>query len=149
MKKKQFFEHFFIILFVVIVLLTLGITTYQSIVTSDWYVENERKKEFQEDISKLNDEGIKYIEYYDAVTNTEKYFYDIGISLFSEMACDDYLQTLNQLESHKVYSSDRVSVFFEDDSLIDFYITDEMKVYWDNLEINAPNLVDWYSNIKD
>ena len=148
MKKKQFFEHFFIILFVVILLLFLGITTYQSIVTSDWYVENERKKEFQEDISKLNDEGIKYIEYYDAVTNTEEYFYDIDVSIFSEVACEDYSITLNQLDRHKVFSSDRISVFFEDGSLIDFYITDDFDVYWDTMKIKADNLITWYLTIR-
>lgn len=149
MKKKTFFEYFFIILFGVIIVLFLGITTYQSIVTSDWYIQNERKKEFQEDIIKLNDEGIEYIEYYNAVTNTEEYYYDIDVSIFSEMACEDYSKTLNQLERHEVFSGDRISVFFEDGSLIDFYITDDFGVYWDTMKIEADNLIAWYLTIRD
>lgn len=149
MKKKQFIEYFFIILFGVIILLILGITTYQSIVTSDWYEQKERKKEFQEDISKLNDEGIQYIEYHDAVTNATEHFYDVDDSIFSEIACDDYSKKLDQLDSYKVLSSDRVSVFFEDGSLMDFYITDELNVYWGTTEIKADNLIDWYLRIKN
>ncbi len=149
MKKKTFFEYFFIILFGVIIVLFLGITTYQSIVTSDWYIQNERKKEFQEDIIKLNDEGIEYIEYYNAVTNTEEYYYDIDVSIFSEMACEDYSKTLNQLERHEVFSGDRISVFFEDGSLIDFYITDDFGVYWDTMKIEADNLIAWYLTVHN
>lgn len=149
MKKKTFFEYFFIILFGVIIVLFLGITTYQSIVTSDWYIQNERKKEFQEDIIKLNDEGIEYIEYYNAVTNTEEYYYNIDVSIFSEMACKDYSKTLNQLERHEVFSGDRISVFFEDGSLIDFYITDDFGVYWDTMKIEADNLIAWYLTVHN
>lgn len=148
MKKKTFFEYFFIILFGVIIVLFLGITTYQSIVTSDWFIQNERKKEFQEDIIKLNDEEIEYIEYYNAVTNTEEYYYDIDISIFSEMTCDDYSKTLDQLERHEVFSSDRISVFFEDGSLIDFYITDDFDIYWDTMKIKADNLIAWYLIVR-
>lgn len=149
MKKKHFFEYFFIILFGIIIVLFLGITTYQSIVTSDWYTQNERKKEFQDDISKLNDDGIEYVEYYDAVTNATEHFYDVDDSIFSEIACDDYSKKLDQLERYKVFSSDRVSVFFEDGSLMDFYITDELNVYWGTTEIKADNLIDWYLRIKN
>ena len=148
MKKNTFFEYFFIILFGVIIVLFLGITTYQSIVTSDWYIRNERKKEFQEDSIKLNDEEIEYVEYYNAVTNTEEYYYDIDVSIFSEITCEDYSKTLDELERHEVFSSDRISVFFDDGSLIDFYITDDLKVYWGKTEIKAPNLVNWYVSIK-
>lgn len=149
MKKKHFFEYVFIILFGLIILLLLGITTYQSIVNSEWYKKNERKKEFQEDISKINDDRIKYIEYYDAETKTEEYFSDIDVSVFSKIACDDYSKTLDELECHKVFSSDRISVFFEDGSLIDFYITDNFDVFWGTMKIKADNLIAWYLTIRD
>ena len=148
-KRINIFEWIFIGIFLIIVISFASIQIYRSVVNSDWYERNERKKEFQEDVSKLYGEEIKYIESYKATTNATEHFYDVDDSIFSEITCDDYLNTLDELERYSVFSSDRVSVFFEDGSLIDFYITDDLKVYWGKTEIKAPSLVNWYVSIKD
>lgn len=149
--NNKTFENLTITIFVILVIALVFIAIYKSIVNSTWYEEKHREHSFLNVTTKLNTIGaINYIELYDAHSNAETYYYDFEEDMFSEIACNNYLKCLNDFESQKIFASNRITVFFFDDSFVDFYVTDDLKIYWGNVvEINAPQLINWYLNNRN
>ncbi|MBO5380293.1 MAG: hypothetical protein J6A90_08200 [Clostridia bacterium] len=148
MKIKKKLEITIICIFLMIVCSALSIFIYRSIVLSDWFEENERKNEFLSDVKNLeNHDEIDYVEIYFAKTNSEKYVYELSQDCFDNMTCCDYSNSISELERHQILSNDRITVFFKNGSLIDFYVYDN-KLFWGNaLEIKCHNLFELYLEV--
>ena len=137
--------------FIAIAASIASIHIYRSVVNSDWYVEKQWKKSFEQMVEKVNDpDTIRYIEI--ELDDNAKEFQDIDdapIELFDDIKIVSY-EFVDDVEMlHKIERNNpQITVFFNDKTATTFYITEDNRIYWGELfEVECSSLVNWYNEV--
>ena len=139
-KIKKMAEWAVIILFGIIVVSLVSIFVYRAVISSDWYIEEQIKKSYNQMVEKVNDhDNIKHIQ--TNIAETEGVIFDVPSELFDDISCNNFRYVTDSEERYRIFKGDFVTVFYLDGTYTSFCILDR-EIYWGtDLKIECPSLL--------